>query len=575
MRNLYIMESMNIKLLLRVIIFFIIFTVQNALGDCSSASYKIAFIPNGKSPFIKITAKFSCEFEKTEKIYLPSKWADGNYSSQVKNISFSDPSIKFITYSKNDEHYLIATGFQKKENLEMSYDLIQDPKIMIDVYNIIIKKDLVHSPGYGLFAYPDISYNNDLKIAIEWENTPSFWKTNSSNGHEKKIEFTGGLQRLLHAFYAAGVMRKYQISEENEPVYISLYGKLGHKDKQITEDIAKIIRAQRDFFNDHEFPYYAMSIIEGGSQSSYGGTALYNSFAAYFPRWVKRLDYRILLSHEHFHNWTGGKIKKSEERLNYWWSEGFTEYYSRVLDLRSDAISFDEFILECNKFLKEYYLSKAISSGNSRIEKDFWSNFDIQRLPYTRGFVYAIYLNDLIQKNNPEASLDNVMLDLFKESKDKKFSNVLFEKILKKYIPEGVDEDFNNYIEEGKIINLASAANTLGAKSEKMGVFELGFDLDELKTNKRIKNLQENSNAHKAGLKEGQKVFGFKFDKWFPDSQVTVQTSDKIIKFYPESHKKRDLYLFKQNLNLGDKEKIKRFFGCNASKINLITNINN
>ena len=41
------------------------------------------------------------------------------------------------------------------------------------------------------------------------------------------------------------------------------------------------------------------------------------------------------------------KIQNNEDEiLNYWWSEGFTDYYSRVLSLRSGEISIEEFISE-------------------------------------------------------------------------------------------------------------------------------------------------------------------------------------------------------------------------------------
>ncbi|WP_231569658.1 hypothetical protein [Rickettsia amblyommatis] len=46
------------------------------------------------------------------------------------------------------------------------------------------------------------------------------------------------------------------------------------------------------------------------------------------------------------------KIRNNLERLNYWWSGGFTDYYSRVLALRSSVITLEEFVEEFNKFLR-------------------------------------------------------------------------------------------------------------------------------------------------------------------------------------------------------------------------------
>ena len=57
--------------------------------------------------------------------------------------------------------------------------------------------------------------------------------------------------------------------------------------------------------------------------------------------------YYMYFAHEHFHTWVGGKIRNDkQEELNYWWSEGFTDYYSRVLALRSGGLSIEKFIDE-------------------------------------------------------------------------------------------------------------------------------------------------------------------------------------------------------------------------------------
>ena len=71
------------------------------------------------------------------------------------------------------------------------------------------------------------------------------------------------------------------------------------------------------------------------------------------------------------HNWIGGKIKYSEEGLNYWWSEGFTEYYCRKLHLNSKGLAMQDYINEANRILKDYYLSSVINEPNERIKEDF------------------------------------------------------------------------------------------------------------------------------------------------------------------------------------------------------------
>ncbi|XLM33615.1 MAG: M61 family peptidase [Rickettsia africae] len=237
---------------------------------------------------------------------------------------------------------------------------------------------------------------------------------------------------------------------------------------------------------------------------------------------MDKQDYiTLLLAHEHLHNWTGKKIRNNLERLNYWWSEGFTDYYSRVLALRSSVITLEEFVEEFNKFFENYYLSPVINEPNNLIETDYWQDYAVQRLPYYRGFVLALYLDNFIKENNKSKSLDNVMLDLFKTSKEQEFSSDYFKTIVKNYVPKGIDKEINEYIEQGKTIDLANVAKVLPIEKITMWAYDRGFDRDALINNYTIKDIDENSNAYKSGLRNRDIVIKYDFPKWgSPDQKL-------------------------------------------------------
>lgn len=56
------------------------------------------------------------------------------------------------------------------------------------------------------------------------------------------------------------------------------------------------------FFKDHNFLFYAISLIEGDDSNSMGGTKIHDSFTVYLPRGMDRIAYYILFAHEHLHN---------------------------------------------------------------------------------------------------------------------------------------------------------------------------------------------------------------------------------------------------------------------------------
>ena len=282
---------------------------------------------------------------------------------------------------------------------------------------------------------------------------------------------------------------------------------------------------------------------------------------------MNQSDYYILFAHEHIHNWLGGKIllNDEEEELSYWWTEGFTDYYSRVLALRSGGITIDQFVSECNQLLRNYYLSPVINKSNADIKKSFWKDDNIQKLPYYRGFVFAIYLNGLIKLDNDNKSLDNIMLDLFKSPGQKEFSAEIFKKISKNYIPHGIAKEFSEYIDKGKTIDLSSIMTILPIEKVQIGAYDPGFNRESLLEENIIKNISTKSNAYKSGLRNGDKVIKWSLPKGhYPDQIITIVTKNKTFRYRPEHPNKKEVYQFKNNLSFKDKMKIRKFFGDNT-----------
>ena len=529
----------------------------------SSIYYTITPLFGNKVPAIKVTAEIIGEIRSQLIVDLPCRWASGEYVEQLKEVKVDNFSYRIIS---NNElcSQLIITIPKFTDRVIISYEVHQKNGDPAEVHEAIIRTDLVHSVGYGIFAIPsDAEETDKISFNIEWKEMPNKWKTISSYGTAKLLNFTAKAQELLHAIYAAGNLRIYQIADSKNPVFLSLYGSFDVKDNSIVASLQEIVKTQRSFFNDHDFPYYAISLIEANDPNSMGGTRLYDSFAAYLPKGMNHTDYYILFAHEHLHNWIGGKISNNERgSLDYWWSEGFTDYYARVLALHSGGISLEEFIDKCNQILRNYYLSPVINQPNIRIKNSFWKNENIQKLPYARGFVFAVYLNSLIKLHDDTKSVDNIILDLFKIAKQQPFSVKSFKEIAKNYTFQGIEQEISRFIDQGKTINLTTNTPILPLETIKMGQYERCFNRDKILKNKIIHNINPNSNAYKAGLRNGDKVVEFSFPKGSdPDQIATITTTDKVFKFRPESDDKKEIYQFKSNLSSEDKLKIKRFFG--------------
>ncbi|ABV76052.1 hypothetical protein [Rickettsia rickettsii] len=77
-----------------------------------------------------------------------------------------------------------------------------------------------------------------------------------------------------------------------------------------------------------------------------------------------------------------------------------------------------------------------------------------------------------------------------------------------------------------------------------MWAYDRGFDRDALINNYTIKDIDENSNAYKSGLRNRDIVIKYDFPKWgSPDQRVTSNTIKGEFQFRPESANKKDIYI--------------------------------
>ncbi len=453
----------NIALLFPII-FYVIFlccdiSLAQTVNTYDSIVYDIT--PHFNQKILSVNAKYYGNFKHSEIIDLPYKWGSKSYLGQIKNIQIPETSSKISTNKEHNNELNIK--LQKQTNLiEINYEVhLGDDNIPFDIKDGVMLPSLIHIPGHVLFAVPNnLTPEDNLKISISWHGIPKNWQVESPYGSGSMQSFISNSFDLLHSVFIIGKFRKYKVPIKDKPLRLCLYGNFDFNDQEIIQNTKKIIQSQRDFFNDYNFDNYLVTAIEPMRQdnkiASMGGIGLHNGFAMYFSKGITKTQFKTLLAHEHLHNWIGYAIQNSQEELNYWWSEGFTDYYSRVLSTKYGVLSMKELLQEVNDILGEYYNSPALNINNTIIKKEFWNNYDIYRQAYLRGFVFALSINCKIKNHTQNLSTDEILKYFYNNHKNMKFSNENFIKALKKtntYTKE-IEEHFNDTIINGKTINL-------------------------------------------------------------------------------------------------------------------------
>ena len=124
------------------------------------------------------------------------------------------------------------------------------------------------------------------------------------------------------------------------PLRVAIRGAWGFGDEAFIDELVPLIESHAQAFRD-SVPRYLVTVLplrgEEG-QISMGGTGLGDAFAFFATRNVEQAQLRRMLAHEHLHTWIPGRLGRMPERdeaKDYWFSEGFTDFFTIRLLVRA------------------------------------------------------------------------------------------------------------------------------------------------------------------------------------------------------------------------------------------------
>ncbi len=400
-------------------------------------------------------------------IILPDEWAGQKklYES-ITGLSSPDSNIQLEKTSKSHTRRIIH---EPNKWIRIHYCVKQQWEGPIEgqraqKYWPILDKEYFHFYGMVFFVFPERFRSSLTRFKILWKNFPTEWSIGNSFGCQKRQQnFSAFLENVRRSIYFGGDYRIKKILVQKYPVNIALRGgDWQFSDEAFFSFVEKLINEERNFWEEYEFPYFLIVLTPfGRGHKNSGGTSLFQSFDVFFYSDASmNFDFKYLFSHELFHTWNTGKlgVRQSPEQLLYWFSEGFTDYYARLLLLRAGLITLEEYVSDYNDKISRYYLSPVREASNQKILEGYWSNDDLGRLPYQRGDVIAHRWNTLIKKKTDGLlSLDDIMRSLFRSAQHSSqvISNELLFERVKQMTGLDIREDLETFIQEGHLIKIS------------------------------------------------------------------------------------------------------------------------
>ena len=176
------------------------------------------------------------------------------------------------------------------------------------------------------------------------------------------------------------------------------------------------------------------------------------------------------IAHEVFHLWNGQAVNCAGQE--YWFSEGFTEYYSNVISTRIGLISEQDFLQRLKRACESYYQNV----GQVSIRKAGDSESRNSALQYQGGSLVAASIDIRIRKaTNNTKSLDDLMRQMYREfgTTGKKYTIEDVERITREVTGETHTPFFERYVRGTEEMPLEEDFGDMGLDVKKQILEEL------------------------------------------------------------------------------------------------------
>lgn len=494
---------------------------ESQVAEIRDLTYVVTIDKGPEVTRVRIEAVFEGDRDGETGIFLPNSWGgQDRLDGAIRNLAVLPSNAKLVD---TDTPHIKNVRHLPKVRLRVQYELVQEtpgpPAAGRGAgYRPLLQPDYVHWIGHGGWVVPAWPESELARITVAWKGVPKEWKLANSFGQSEPWQRTvASVSDFSHAVFMAGDFRVRTLEIEKRSVVVAMRGAWKFTDEAFADLVARIFRVERDFWNDHRHPYYLVSLLplDGPPTArSIGGTGLVNSFATFVTTNTELSDLRVLLAHELLHEWNPQSLGRFDEpeRGMYWFTEGFTDYFTFVLLRRSGLLTDDEYAEHYNELLRDYARSPVRNATNERILKDFFSDESVGRLPYWRGALLAMRWDARIRaKSGGATSLDAVMLKLFDEAKRDKngiVTNARIAGLIQPLAGGDVIAEITAHVVNGETIE--PTPDGVGPEYElapvEIPTFELGFDLETLVQKREIAGVVAGSAAERAGLRNGQQI---------------------------------------------------------------------
>lgn len=462
-------------------------------------------LENGALNAMQVDVSFRGDADGETVLRLPDHWAgQTEYYRGIADLAV----VSGATLGAGEGPAQRILTHQPNARIHVRYRLVQDwagvPCAELgNTYRPVIQPTYFHFVGEGAFVAPERA-DQSARVRVRARNLPRGWSFASD------LEHNGlRLENLWSSITVGGDFRVLRDPVTN--VRVAIRGAWSFTDADLINEVAHIVGGQRSFFGDPASQYLVTVLQLDGPDGwiSVGGTGLGDAFSFFATANGPAATITRTLAHESLHTWIPAQIggmPQEGEPINYWLSEGFTDFYTGRLLVRDGVWTPQQFAADLNDMLRAYAQSPARAEPNTRILADFWNNQDIEKLPYQRGRLLALIWDGRLRAAG--RSFDDVVLGMRARARgvDRSLVAASIFPLVANELGLDPSTELASNIDAGAPITLPEELLQPCGRitSREITRFHRGFDIDATVANNNvITGVDHSLPAYAAGVRDG------------------------------------------------------------------------
>lgn len=351
-------------------------------------------------------------------------------------------------------------------HLEVSYRVVSayedDPTVEdFDQPKPIVRPEWFYAVGNTVFGFP--KGRDKYPVSFRWQTNSRDIKFASDLEHLAIQSRTGTIDDLEDSILIGGRELRLFPPEDGSGVRLAIIGSYTFSPEHLDRLTRRVISAEREFWRADAAEAYLVSIapLKGTPDlMSFSGTGRGDGFAIWVDERTPLESLIWLLAHEYFHTWNPGRLGHIPSNIasdpsDFWFSEGFTDYYARALMVRAGVITPEQFIEQWNEVLSDYAASTVRNLPQHLVAEQFWEDGSVQKLPYQRGAMLAALWNaQMTTQSGGKQNLDDVVRDQLLAARNSSENPVRLFRSVAQLRGLHTSEDEKRYLERGETIEL-------------------------------------------------------------------------------------------------------------------------